>query len=510
MHAALKRYFGYDAFRAGQLDIMRYPLVGENALGILATGGGKSLCYQLPALLFPGMTVVISPLISLMADQVRQLRRRGIQHAEYINSTLSIGEQRWKMRQVMERKVKILYVSPEKLQQEAFMEQLVHIPISLFVVDEAHCISQWGHDFRTDYQRLHACIRQLGNPPVLALTATATEAVQRDICRQLAIPADHIVLQSINRENICYDVAFLSDEREKEAVLFEKLRTLKGPGLVYFRSRNSTERAFLQAQEHNIGRCAFYHGGMGAEDRMLIQQQFINNELDIVFATNAFGMGIDKSDIRFVLHYHVPPDIESYLQEVGRIGRDGAPGYACLLSTPDDGVLPGQLIAEEYPGEKQICGFTAFLKPHRGQTIQLTEQEALERWALEVQHLSILLYHMERMEWIHRPRRSKEGWEFEISSSFPEQCGELVGAVFRRRNERYDKLEEMRNWLSKATCRREALGRYFSQEHRTALASCCDRCGIDMKLYERQMPDAVQPQERWDWRRELDLLLPVS
>jgi ATP-dependent DNA helicase RecQ len=505
----LRHYFGYDEFRPGQLEIMRYPLEGKNALGILATGGGKSLCYQLPALLLPGMTVVVSPLISLMADQVRHLRRRGIQRAEYINSSLPLGEQRWKMQQVLERKVKILYVSPEKLQQETFMGRIMQVPISLFVVDEAHCISQWGHDFRTDYQRLRSVIEQLGRPPVLALTATATEAVQADICRQLDVPPEHTVLMSINRANICYDVAFLADEREKEAVLFHKLKTLRGPGLVYFRSRNGAERAFQRAQEQGIERCAFYHGGMTADDRWLIQQQFLGGELDIVFATNAFGMGIDKPDIRFVLHYHMPPDMESYLQEIGRVSRDGEPGYACLLSAPDDGVLPSQLIAEEYPMENQLRDFTIFLNASRGEYIHMTEADALERWGLNEQHLSIIFYHLERLGWISQLRRQREGWECTVSSSFPESYQALARTIFHRRAERYDKLEEMRRWLTSTSCRREAIGRYFSQQHIGALASCCDRCGIDMSLYERQIPETKTGREPWDWKQELDRLLPV-
>ncbi len=489
---------------------MKYPLAGENALGILATGGGKSLCYQLPALVFDGMTVVVSPLISLMADQVRHLRRQGIQQTEYINSALTLAEQRWKMRQVIDQKVKILYVSPEKLQQEAFIEQIKRTNISLFVVDEAHCISQWGHDFRTDYQRLYACVQQMGNPPVLALTATATEAVAEDICRQLSIPLRNVIRQSTNRENICYDVAFLSDEQEKEAVLFEKLYTLQGPGLVYFRSRQGTERAFQRAEERGIGRCAFYHGGMAADDRLLIQQQFLNGELDVVFATNAFGMGIDKPDIRYVLHYHIPPDIESYLQEVGRVSRDGEPGYTCLLSTPEDGYLPGQLIAEEYPSEEGITVFATFLHAQRGQTIALSVAEALERWGLEEQHASILLHHMERMGWIYKSHRKRDGWEVEVAASFPDQYDALVTAVFERRNERYRKLEDMRRWLLQTTCRREMLGRYFSQQHHTALASCCDRCGINMTPYERKVPAASKPiQDSWNWEQELDRLLYV-
>ncbi|AMA73614.1 MULTISPECIES: RecQ family ATP-dependent DNA helicase [Aneurinibacillus] len=510
LRTALKRYFGYEEFRPGQLEVMRYPFAGANALGILATGGGKSLCYQLPALVLPGMTVVVSPLISLMADQVRNLRCRGIRHAEYINSALSAREQRWKLAQVIEGKVKILYVSPEKLQQNDFMEQLERVPVSLFVVDEAHCISQWGHDFRTDYQRLHSCICRLGAPPVLALTATATRAVQQDICRALSIPHEHIVLTSINRENICYDVAFLGDEREKEAAMLDKLRTLKGPGLVYFRSRSATERAHKLAQEQGIERCAVYHGGMGAEERLLIQQQFLGNELNVIFATNAFGMGIDKPDIRFVLHYHMPPDIESYLQEVGRAGRDGQLSYACLLFTPDDHILPGQLIAEEYPNEVQIRNFYDALFSADRRMKGVSEQEALAAWGLEAQQLSILLYHMERLGLFRRLRRTTNGWEWEGADSQPKSFQSLAQIVFQRRAERYEKLAEMRRWVSSSECRRLTIGRYFAQEHRAASGSCCDRCGIDMTLYQDGEERDNMLEEAWDWRQELDSLLPVS
>ncbi|WP_052947688.1 RecQ family ATP-dependent DNA helicase [Aneurinibacillus tyrosinisolvens] len=332
MRQGLKTFFGHTTFRPGQMEIMQYVIRKENALGILATGGGKSLCYQLPALLMPHMTVVVSPLISLMADQVRQLRSRGIRGVEYINSSLSMQEHNWKLNQVRQGNVKILYVSPEKLQQESFMKQLATMKVSLFVVDEAHCISQWGHDFRTDYQRLSQHIERLGSPPVLALTATATAEVQNDICRQLAIPGSNIVLQSVNRENICFDVQYVADEQAKAGAMLEKIKRLQGPGLVYFRSRNAAERACETARQENVPRCAYYHGGMPAEERLLLQQQFLNGELDIIFATNAFGMGIDKPDIRFVIHYHLPPDMESYLQEVGRIGRNGERDMrACFL-----------------------------------------------------------------------------------------------------------------------------------------------------------------------------------
>lgn len=509
--AMLQRYFGYPSFRPGQWDIIRHALAGENVLGVLATGGGKSVCYQLPALLLPGLAVVVSPLISLMVDQVRQLRQKGIRSAEYINSALSQQEQAWKMRQVVTGQIKILYVSPEKLQQESFIRELTRVGVSLFVVDEAHCISQWGHDFRTDYQRLGERIVRLGHPPVLALTATATEAVQRDICAQLTISPECVQKHSVNRDNICYDVITLDNEHDKNELMFAKLAELQGPGLVYFRSRNGTERAFARAQERGMERCAFYHGGMAADDRMLIQQQFLDGELDIVFATNAFGMGIDKSDIRFVLHYHMPPDMESYLQETGRIGRDGRPGYACLLSVPEDGLLPHQLIHEEYPDEAQMRDWIAMLISQAGQEIELKKVDLQMRYGLNEQQVQVLLYHLETLEGVSGVQRSRDGWVFAISHTISTNYQGLSDAIARRRRERYGKVEEMRRFLHEVGCRRKKIGHYFAQEHHKALASCCDQCGIEMRTYrKREISIDQRSALKWDWREELDWLLPME
>ena len=508
---ALHRYFGYSAFRPGQWEMIRHALAGENALGVLATGGGKSVCYQLPALLLPGLTVVISPLISLMVDQVRQLRHKGIRSAEYINSALPQREQVWKMRQVAAGQVKILYVSPERLQQEVFVRELAAVGVSLVVVDEAHCISQWGHDFRTDYQRLGERVARLGHPPVLALTATATEAVQRDICAQLAIPAEHVRMQSVNRENICYDVVELADENAKIEMMFTKLRELQGPGLVYFRSRNGTELAFARACELGMERCAFYHGGMTADDRMLVQQQFLDGELAIVFATNAFGMGIDKPDIRYVLHYHMPPDMESYVQETGRIGRDGKPGYACLLSVPEDGFLPNQLIHEEYPNEVQMRDWITALAIRAGQEMEMTNVDLLAQYGLSEQQTQILLYHLEKLGGVLHVQRTRDGWMFAVAHEISANSHSLAAAISRRRGERYGKVEEMRRWLYEPGCRRERIGRYFAQVHHTALASCCDRCGIDMTIYQkRQEPQESLTGTEWSWQAELAWLLPTG
>lgn len=507
----LKKYFGYKEFRIGQLEIITSVLSGKNTLAILATGGGKSICYQLPALILPGITLVISPLISLMVDQVRQLKGKGIQTVEYINSSLTTMEYQEKLKKVREGKIKILYLSPEKLQQDSFLQMVCQYSISLFVVDEAHCISQWGHDFRTDYQRLLDRVHKLGDPTVLALTATATPGVQRDICQQLNIPEHHIMKQSVNRKNICYEVAFVKDDHEKIERLLEWISKLDGPGIVYFRSRQGAERAAKMASEGGIGRCAFYHGGMEGEERFLIQQQFLLNELQIIFATNAFGMGIDKPDVRFVIHYHMPPDMESYIQEVGRVGRDGRPGYACLLYSQDDVFLPGQLIQEEYPDRQQIDDFLADFSAISAGFFTLEEEKAKMNWGLREQQITVLLYHLEQSGHITGIEKRPGSWRFVRSSVHNLSSEKLAATMSRRQQDRLRRLRDFQQWVENESCRREGIARYFQEDEFTSLASCCDQCGIDYFFYMNKIgknPYEIQNGQNWNWQEELNRIFP--
>ena len=333
---ALRTHFGHDAFRDGQEDVIHALLDGESALALFPTGAGKSLCYQLPAVLLEGTALVISPLIALMKDQVDALRARGIAAAR-LDSSLTAEETQRVYADLREGKLKLLYVAPERLSGETFLERLRRVKISLLAIDEAHCISEWGHNFRPEYLRLARVAEELSLRPVLALTATATPDVARDICKAFGIAPQRHVQTSFRRKNLHLRVTPCA-ARDRLAVLAKRLANAKvRPAVVYVTFQKAAEDVAAHLARSGLAAQA-YHAGMTAEDRDATQEAFMRGECEVIVATIAFGMGIDKADIRSVIHFNLPKTLENYQQEIGRAGRDGQPSLCELLACADDAV----------------------------------------------------------------------------------------------------------------------------------------------------------------------------
>lgn len=328
----LQQVFGYSAFRPGQKEVINAVLGAQDALVLLPTGGGKSLCYQVPALMLNGVTLVISPLISLMQDQVAQLNAQGVK-AEFINNSVSWEQQQSIYQQLHHGEIKLLYVAPEKALQRDFIERLEHINLSLIAVDEAHCVSHWGHDFRPHYFRLKELKQRFNQVPMIALTATADSATRVDIVNQLGLSAPYVHIGSFDRPNIRYTI----EEKFKPlSQLMRYLRTQSGQcGIIYCSSRKRVDDIAEKLSDAGMNAGA-YHAGMSSESRQFVQDAFAKDDIQIVVATVAFGMGINKPNVRFVVHYDIPKNIESYYQETGRAGRDGLAAEAIMYFDPAD------------------------------------------------------------------------------------------------------------------------------------------------------------------------------
>ena len=385
---ALKRYFGYDSFRPGQSGLVDAILAGRDVLGVMPTGAGKSVCYQIPATLLPGVTIVISPLISLMRDQVDALNDAGIP-AAYVNTTQGGDEQAMVLAQAAQGDIKLLYVAPERLETERFRNFATRVPISLVAVDEAHCVSQWGQDFRSSYLGIGEFIAGLpARPTVAAFTATATERVRRDIIGILGLNAPQVTVTGFDRENLYFDVLKIETKYKAAWVARYVAEHPDESGIVYCATRKETE-ALAAALNHTVpalrgaagGSAAdsvmrddpvavAYHGGMPANVRNQAQRDFVTDAVPVVVATNAFGMGIDKSNVRYVIHHNMPESIEAYYQEAGRAGRDGEPSRCTLLWNESDIVTRRRLLDMDNDNER--------LTPEERETVRMSKRRLLD------------------------------------------------------------------------------------------------------------------------------------
>ncbi|MHA6251073.1 RecQ family ATP-dependent DNA helicase [Oceanobacillus sp. CAU 1775] len=503
LEAELQRYFQYDSFRTGQAEIISDVMQGKNVIGVLPTGSGKSICYQLPAFLLEGLTIVVSPLISLMLDQERELKAKGLKKVASINSFVDFRERQ----RIIDNldQYKLLYVSPEILQQEYLLERLSRVKVSLFVIDEAHCISQWGHEFRPDYLKIAPVISYLQHPRVLALSATATPKVQTDIIQTLKLESVEKRVYPMDRDNLTFVVDKLASNSEKMDTMISYLKQGFGPTLIYFSSRILTEEVsqILSKQLPHL-RIAFYHGGMLAEDRVMIQQQFLNNQLDVICCTSAFGMGINKQNIRLVIHYHLPSQMEAYIQEVGRAGRDDQPSLCVLLNTPNDKFIPKRLIENELPSKQELEFVLYKMKSLSVQQLNIpkTDVDAIEYFQISETKWRFLRFHFEKHGMINNEKiiYNQNNWDQFYSY--------LLEWIDARLLHKLRGLNGMIEWIETEDCLRKKLYASFQANYKPAVFQCCSNCGVELSDWENEIDnDDLVSQEINDWTLKLRTLL---
>jgi ATP-dependent DNA helicase RecQ len=473
LRQSLRQTFGLERLRSGQDDVIKSVLAGTDTLAIMPTGAGKSLCYQLPALHLEGTTIIVSPLISLMKDQVDKLQEHGLE-ALQVNSALPAPEQRSALGRIEEEESDFVFTTPERLSEPEFLATLRGTKIDFVVIDEAHCISHWGHDFRPAYLAIRSALEELSEPPVLALTATATENVVEDIMQQLGRPNMRVFNTGIFRPNLQFEVEHVSGDAEKQGELLRLLEEIQGDGIVYTATVKHVEEITKFLQEEGFEVLA-YHGRLNAQRRKEAQERFMAGELEAIVATNAFGMGIDRPDIRFVVHYDLPASLEAYYQEAGRAGRDGEPARCVLLYDGRDRRTHLFMMGGRYPSSEQLS------QVYRGPSEVEAGPTGVSTGDLQAQlpdvaktKVRVALGVLKEEGIIDEPRAGR--WSLAQRGVSGERLAELAQQWKERSESDRQKLERMEAYARSALCRWRLLHQYFGEDMPQERCETCDNC----------------------------------